>query len=325
MNFKNKLLTFFFFLLILPINALAYSEYVIPGGENIGISIQSDGVLIVGFYPVNHVYIGKEAGFEIGDRVTMINGVKVDTIEQMIKEINKTDKTNVKIGFVRNGKNEELTLSLKEEEQTFKTGLYVKDQITGIGTLTYIDPNTKIYGALGHEIIEKSTLQRFEIKDGKIFKSEVTGIVKSERGTPGEKNARFYSNETYGNIKENESSGIFGTYHSTLPSKELVKIANPKEIKTGDAIIQTVLEDNTIEQFHINILKIDQKSDVKNILFEITDQALLEKTGGVVQGMSGSPILQDNKLIGAVTHVIVNDSKKGYGIFITTMLEEGEN
>lgn len=327
MNFKNKLLTLFLTLMFfLPLNVFAYSEYVIPGGETVGIQINSKGVLIVGFYEVNNQYIAKDAGFEIGDKILSINDKEIGTINEMINVINKTDnKETITIGFLREEKEQTLDLPLtKDENNVYKTGLYVKDQINGIGTLTYIDPNTKIYGCLGHEITEKTTAKKFEMKDGKIFKAEITGIEKSTNGFPGEKNARFYKDEVYGSITENEQSGIFGQYTDVLPNKEPLKVATKDEIKLGEAQIQTVLDNDTVETFAINIIKIDKKNDVKNILFEITDQNLLERTGGVVQGMSGSPILQDNKLIGAVTHVIVNDSTKGYGIFITTMLEEGE-
>lgn len=327
MNFKRKLLSLFLTLMfILPLHVFAYSSYVIPGGETVGIQINSKGVLIVGFYEVNNQYIAKDAGFEIGDKILSINNKEVGTINEMINAINEEEnKEIVTVEFERAEKKQSLDLTLtKDENNVYKTGLYVKDQINGIGTLTYIDPNTKIYGCLGHEIIEKTTAKKFEIKDGKIFKAEITGIEKSTNGSPGEKNARFYKDEVYGSITENEKSGIFGKYTDSLPNKEPLKVATKDEIKLGEAQIQTVLENNTVETFQINIIKIDKKNDIKNILFEITDQKLLERTGGVVQGMSGSPILQDNKLIGAVTHVIVNDSTKGYGIFITTMLEEGE-
>lgn len=200
----------------------------------------------------------------------------------------------------------------------------VIDQISGIGTLTYIDPTTNIFGALGHEIIEKSTMKKVEIKDGEIFKSTITGISPSRNGTPGEKNAKFYNEEIYGTINKNTETGIFGKYEDELQNNNIMEVENPNNIKTGKAVIRTVIKNDTIEEFDINIIEINKKSNVKNILFEITDKELLDKTGGVVAGMSGSPIVQNNKLIGAVTHVIVNDSTKGYGIFITTMLKEGE-
>ncbi len=327
MNFKNKLrITLFsLLLLIVPANVLAYSNYVIPGGQNIGIQVNSDGIIIVGFYQVDNQYIGKEAGFEVGDRITAIDDETVENIDEMVNRF-RGEREDLIFTVKRGNAEKKLTLKLiKDGDDVYKTGLYVKDQINGVGTLTYIDPETKIYGALGHEIIEKTTMEKLEVKDGKIFHSTVVGVKKSTDGNPGEKEAKFYPDEVYGSVKENTDSGIFGVYEADLPDVETIEVIDPSEIKTGPARIRTVTSGDTVNEYEINILKIDPKSDVKNLLFEITDQTLLEETGGVIQGMSGSPIVQDNKLIGAVTHVIVNDSAKGYGIFITSMLEEGEN
>lgn len=180
--------------------------------------------------------------------------------------------------------------------------------------------------AISHEIIESNTGQMLEVKDGKILKSTVTNIERSENGNPGSKNAKLDYDQVEGEISENTSSGIFGTYTSSLPDKKVYKVANPSDIKKGEAKILTVIGGEEVKEYKINILKINESDkNNKNILFEITDQELLEKTGGVVQGMSGSPIIQDDYIIGAVTHVVVDDPKKGYGIFITNMLEEGEN
>ena len=244
----------------------------------------------------------------------------------MLKVIeNSSNKSNIKITYLRGNKTNDTSLKLsKSNDNIYKTGLYVKDSISGVGTLTFIDPNTKLFGALGHEIIEKNTGQKLEIKDGKIYSSTVTGITRSDIGKPGEKAARYDSSDIFGNVKENTTSGIFGNYTSTIPNKKLYKVAKEDEVKTGNATIFTVIDGNTIESFAINILRIN-KSTTKNILFEITDSRLLKNTGGIVQGMSGSPIIQDNFIVGAVTHVVVDDPTKGYGIFITTMLEEAEN
>lgn len=244
----------------------------------------------------------------------------------MLKVIeNSNNKSNIIITYLRGNKTNDTSLKLsKSSDNIYKTGLYVKDSISGVGTLTFIDPNTKLFGALGHEIIEKNTGQKLEIKDGKIYSSTVTGITRSDIGKPGEKAARYDSSDIFGNVKENTTSGIFGNYTSTIPDKKLYKVAKEDEVKTGNATIFTVIDGNTIESFAINILKIN-KNTTKNILFEITDSRLLRNTGGIVQGMSGSPIIQDNFIVGAVTHVVVDDPTKGYGIFITTMLEEAEN
>lgn len=327
MNFKKKLLTFSLFLLALfPSIVFAYSDKIILGGENIGIKVNSKNVMVVGFYKVEDKYVGEDAGLQIGDLITKINEEQVSSIDEMVSIINQVKENgSIDITFQRNGKEMTTTLELiKDSNGVYKTGLYVKDQINGIGTLTYIDPNTKIFGALGHEIAEKSTLQKVEIKDGVIFKSDVVGIQPSENGTPGSKEARFYSDEVYGTIRANEESGIFGTYSDTFPNSNVIEVAGPDDVKLGSAQIRTVISDNTVKNYDIEIININQTNTTKNILFRITDPELLEKTGGVVAGMSGSPIIQDDKIVGAVTHVVVNDPEKGYGIFITTMLEEGE-
>ena len=325
MKLKKLLLSITLFLMfIIPINTLAYSNYIIPGGENLGIKVNTKYVTIQGFYKVNDSYIGNDAGLEVGDKILKINDIDVKDINSMIDIINNDkDKTSIDITFLRNKTQDKATLNLYEENGIYKTGLYVKDTVTGIGTLTYIDPSTKIFGSLGHMILDKNTSLKVEIKDGTIFKSEITGIVKSEDGNPGEKNAKFYSNDIYGNITKNEQEGIFGTYNNKL-SDELIEVGDINDIEIGKAMIRTVIDGSQKEDFEITILEIDKNDSVKNILFEITDKELLNKTGGVVAGMSGSPIIQNNKIIGAVTHVVVNNTKRGYGISIKTMLEKGE-
>ena len=324
MKIKNKLLKFIALLLfIIPLNVFAYSSYIIPGGETIGIEVNSKGVLVVGFYKVNNSYIGREAGFQVGDKITKIDSKDVNSIEELIETINNKDTNTVDITLERNKEIKNIKLELKKDtDNILKTGLYVKDEITGIGTLSYIDPDTKLFGALGHEIIEKTTAKKFDIKGGIIFGADVVSIEKSGSGSAGEKNARYDKTEVLGTINGNE---IFGSYTSVIDENKKLAVGEAKDIKTGNAIIKTVIKDNKVEDFSINILKIEDDSDTKNILFEVTDERLLKATGGIVQGMSGSPIIQDNKIIGAVTHVIVNEPTKGYGIFITSMLKEGEN
>lgn len=328
MKIKNKLLKFIVLLLfIMPLNTFAYSSYIIPGGETIGIEVNSKGVLVVGFYKVNNSYIGREAGFLVSDKITKIDNKNINTIKELIETINNTNTNTVDITILRNGQEKTIKLDLKEDSSDgiLKTGLYVKDEITGVGTLSYIDPETKIFGALGHEIIEKTTAEKFEISEGIIFGANVISIEKSGNGNAGEKNARYDKTEVLGTINGNELSGIFGSYTSTMDEAKKLPVGESKDIKTGKAIMRTVIKDNKVEDFSINILKTNDSSNTKNILFEITDERLLKETGGIVQGMSGSPIIQDDKIIGAVTHVIVNEPNKGYGIFITTMLKEGEN
>ena len=328
---RRKLATFAMLLLtniIMPLNVFAYSDYILAGGENIGIELESNGVIIVGTYDVNSTSPAKDAKLNVGDKIISINDIKVDSIEKMLDAINNSsDKTKIEVGYVRANKELSTTLNLiRDADNVYKTGLYVKDSINGVGTLTFIDPNTNIYGALGHEITEKTTGQKLEIKDGKIYSSEVTGITPSNEGNPGEKNARYDVDDIFGNITENSTSGIFGTYTATLPDTKLYKVASPDEIKLGEASILTVTSGTEVKEYSINILKITKDSKtLKNILFEVTDSELLKISGGIVQGMSGSPIIQGDNIIGAVTHVVVDDCTKGYGIFITNMLEEAEN
>lgn len=325
MNFKNKLHLFLFsLLLIIPINCFAYSNFVIPGGETIGIEVNSKGVLVVGFYKVNDSYIGKDAGFEVGDIIMKINDNLVSDIDSMVNLVNHSTSP-VKFSVLRDNKSAQIELALEtDSDGVLKTGLYVKDRINGIGTLTYIDPNNKVFGALGHEIIENTTISKFEIKDGTIYEANVSGIVKSRNGKAGEKNAIYNKTKIFGEISVNEMAGIFGTYSKDISDISTIEVGKIEDIKSGEAIIRTVIDGSKVEDFTINILHIDTNSKNKNILFEVTDKRLIEKTGGIVQGMSGSPIIQNNKIIGAVNYVIVNDTTKGYGIFITTMLEEGD-
>ena len=325
MKCKNIFFKIILLLIIIPINTFAYSKYIIASGKTIGIEVNSKGILVVGFYKINNEFIAKNAGFRVGDNIIKINNKPVDKIDTMIDIINNKDSNKINFTIIRNKKTENINLNLVEDNSgILKTGLYVKDQINGIGTLTYIDPNTKIFGALGHEIIESSTAKKFEIKDGKIFSANVSDITKSRSGDAGEKNAEYNKDKVDGNIKDNDITGIYGIYNNTIKDLKTIEVGNIDDIKKGNAIIKTVVNNNKVEDFNIEIINIDKNSKTKNILFQITDKRLLNKTGGVVQDMSGSPIIQDNKIIGAVNYVIVNDTTKGYGIFITTMLEEGE-
>ncbi len=326
LKFKNVILGIILSLFIsMPLNTFAYSKNLIPGGETIGIEVNSNGVLIVGFYKVNDTYPAKDAGFSVGDIILKINQQEINSIEQMVTVVSQSEDKKIDVTISRDHKEDTLSFELMQDEKgILKTGLYVKDNITGLGTLTYIDPETRKFGALGHEILEKTTAKKFEIKEGKIFEAEVTGITKSATGHPGEKNAIYNKENVFGTINKNIESGIFGTYNTTLPEDEPLEVATPNEVKTGEATIKTVTTDDTVKNYKIQILKVNPEDEMKNILFEVTDPTLLEETGGIVQGMSGSPIIQNHKIIGAVTHVIVSDAKKGYGIFITKMLEDSE-
>ena len=321
MIFKKRLLILFFTLIILPINVLAYSKYLVPGGENLGINIQSQGILVVGFYETKN-----KNNLMCGDIIVSINDNDVSSINEMLEYINTDkDSLSLKIGYKRFGKLEYTNLLLeKDTNGVYKTGLYVKDSVTGIGTLTYIDPNTNRFGALGHSITDNKTNTKFEIKDGKIFKANISSIDRSIDGKTGEKNAKFYFDTNYGTVDANLETGIFGTYTKEYDKSNTLSVASIDEIELKEAFIKTTLDDNVIKDYEIEILNIDKTSPTKNILFKITDKTLLEKTGGIVKGMSGSPIIQNGKIIGAVTHTVISDNTKGYGISIIKMLESME-
>lgn len=319
---KIKLFLVSIMLLTMPINALAYSDYIYASGKSVGINIKLKGIMVVGLYEVNGVSPGVIAKINLGDRIIKINNNEVNSIKEMTDAISKTNnKDSVEITYLRNNKEYKTNLKLINDNGIYKTGLYVKDTISGVGTLTYIDPGTMMYGALGHEIIDRNTKTMVDIDDGKIFKSSVTSITKSTNGNPGSKNALYYNDVVYGNINKNTHSGIFGNFSANTDNLKLYKVSNPV---LGDAKILTVIDNDNIKEYSINITKINEFKETKNILFDITDTELLNKTGGIVQGMSGSPIIQGDNIVGSVTHVVVDNPEKGYGIFITNMLTEAE-
>ena len=322
----KKMIFTFFIILFLPVYVCAYSKNVIVGGESIGIKINSDGLIVVGYYKVNNELLNKK-NIKIGDRIIKINNHDVNNINELTKVINDNINNNqIDVELIRNKKVINTNLELQEENNYYKTGLYVKDNVVGIGTLTYIDPVSKIYGALGHEILLNETNSIVEVKDGNILISNINSINRSKNGSVGYKNASISFNKKIGTIEKNNTKGIFGYYTSSLPKKDLVSVSTFDEVEKGEASILTVTKNKEIKEYKIKIIEkyYNRKDTNKAFSFEIIDKDLLNKTGGIVQGMSGSPIIQNNKLIGSVTNVIVDNVKYGYAISIITMLEEGD-
>ncbi len=309
---------------------------VIPGGHSIGVTLQTKGVLVVGYAPImgeqdKESYPAKDSGIEVGDIILSINGTKAQNDFQVAQEIDKKCKQNLPINLEIKHKGQITQKTIQpvycSETQRYRIGLYIRDEAAGVGTLTFIDPITKTFGALGHVITDIDTNDQIELKDGKIVESSIYSIEKGKRGDPGEKIGTFMLESSFsGKINKNASSGIFGEWNGKINQPFYsfpIPIAWKSEIETGPAKIYTVIKDNQIEEFEIRIEKIMQyRNDNKNMIIRITDPALLEQTGGIVQGMSGSPIIQNGKLVGAVTHVFVNDSTRGYGVFIEKMLSD---
>lgn len=321
---KKKFIVFLCLFALSPLNAIAYSNEVILGGKTIGIDIKAEGIMVIGFYKVEGSL--PKTSLKEGDIILKIGNEEVNSINELTKAIenNMDDKNTIEITYKRDKNEKTTTLKLVKQDGMYKTGLYVKDSITGIGTLTFIDPESNIYGALGHEITESNTSKIIEVRKGSIFKNSISSITESIDGKPGSKNAKFYYSKNYGDITKNTKYGIYGTYKDDYNNLEKISIANKDEVKIGKAEIYTVIDGENIEKFDIEITKINENSDIKNITFDIIDEKLINSTGGVVQGMSGSPIVQNGKLVGAVTHVITDNVKSGYGLFIITMLEESE-
>ena len=319
----NKKLITFLLAILMPISiTFAYTDKVYIGGENVGIEVKTDGVLVVGLYKINDNFI--QNSVNPGDYIIEVNGNKILSINDFANEINNDDdKESLDIKIRRNNKIINTKIPLIYDNNEYKTGLYVKDEITGIGTLSFIDPTNNNFFCLGHQISDQSD-DIVDISSGSIYYSYITDINRSSNGNVGEKEAITDDSNKYGTINKNTNKGIFGTYEKDYSSKQIYEVASKEEIKLGEAKLLTVTKNEEIKEYSINIDSIDLNDSIKNMMFTVTDQELIDNTGGIVQGMSGSPIVQNNKIIGVVTHVIINDTKRGYAIFTVNMLEEAE-
>ncbi|WP_054957197.1 SpoIVB peptidase [Paenibacillus dakarensis] len=309
---------------------------VYPGGQTIGVKVKSAGILVVGHHQVNttggKVSPGEGAGLKLGDLLTHMNGTALNDVTKIASIVEKagTDKKPLNITFMRNGKEfkTKLNPAYDLEDRSWRLGLYIRDSAAGVGTLTFYAPHQKVYGALGHVITDMNTQTPIEVGSGQILQSNVTSISRSEQGEPGEKRAHFLKDSrVLGNVERNTHFGIFGKMaenpsHSLYP--EPIPVALADEVRTGPAEILTVVEGQEVKRFKVEIIHVTRQDApaTKGMVIRITDPELIKKTGGIVQGMSGSPIIQNGKLIGAVTHVFVNDPKSGYGCFIEWMLQD---
>lgn len=306
---------------------------VYPGGISIGVKINNKGALVVGYSDIStHEGLsespGKVAGIELGDIIEEVNGENIETCSDLISKVKTCRNDEMTVKILRG--NSEITkkVSLIKEDNEYKIGLWVRDSTAGIGTLTFYDKDSKTFGALGHPITDGDTNVSFNIKSGTLLRSSVLSIKKGERGNPGEIKGLFINeNESIGNIEKNTNSGIYGDGSVELINPNFNKamtVAYRDEIKEGHAQIITTVEDGGAKAYDIEILKLlpQDEPGSKSMIIKIVDPFLLEKTGGIVQGMSGSPIIQNGKIIGAVTHVLINKPDVGYGIYIEWMLQD---
>lgn len=308
---------------------------IIPGGQSIGVNLHTIGVLVVGHHLIKtedgKVSPGEEAGIKVGDILLKINGEKISKMTEVAPFVEKAGKNGktLKVTVKRGEKTFETELKpyRDKKDDSYRIGLYIRDSAAGIGTMTFYDPKSSKYGALGHVISDMDTKKPIEVNNGTIVRSNVTSIQKGNNGTPGEKQAEFSAGEDkIGNITKNSPFGIFGKLNEGIKNGKMdepMPIALSHQVKEGPAKILTVVEGEKVEKFDIEIVNsVPQKHPAtKGMILKITDPELLEKTGGIVQGMSGSPIIQDGKIIGAVTHVFVNDPTSGYGVHIEWMLK----
>lgn len=303
--------------------------FVVPGGTPVGIYVKTDGVLVIGTGKITgksgEVESPAENLVKSGDYIQQVNGETIETKEQLIDIIGNCGGRKVILKILREGSLIEVAVHPVESDQgTYKIGLWVRDDLAGIGTLTYVTENQE-YGALGHGVSDADTGVMLNLKDGVLYESSIIGIVKGESGTPGELTGVInYTREgRLGDIEKNTQAGIYGIMEEMPEGRKAeYPIGFKQEIRQGEAEIITSV-DNQTDTYAINITEVDYHEDeeYKEIMFEVTDERLLEKTGGIVQGMSGSPIIQNGKIVGAVTHVFIQNSKKGYGIFIEDMLK----
>ncbi len=328
------------FLGLIPLKSLQVQKIkdleVCPGGNPIGVRVNSEGVIVVGYSEIEvdnktEESPGKIAGLEIGDIILRVDGEEIENCLNLLKRIKDRDKENITVDILRNGQNVSKTIHLKKENnKDYKIGLWIRDSTAGVGTLTFFDAESKKFGALGHPITDSDTNEPFLIKRGDVLQSSIISVRKGEKGSPGELRGIFVNENTpTGDIKKNTQSGIFGeitNIEALNKNIKPLKVGFRDEICLGKAKIITTIDENGPQEFDIEIQKLLNQStpNSKSMVIKITDPKLLEKTGGIVQGMSGSPIIQNNKIIGAVTHVLINKPDTGYGIYIEWMLQDAE-
>ena len=328
------MLFFFSFLLGLTNNVVNAEElskkYVIVSGESIGLKIDT-GVYVAGKYEVktsdNKASPWLMSDIEVGDKIIKYNDTVIENANDLIEKLKNEQNTQAKLTMQRNKKTFITSIKIVETSQGNKSiGLYLKDKLLGVGTMTFIDPDSKVYGSLGHGIYDQKII--VGDVDGTLTYSNVESIKKGKSGTPGEKRASLQKKEI-GCIKSNNITGVYGKIGSTTFFKNAKKmqVAKQSEVIVGPAKIMTVVEGNNVETFDIEIVEVNRQStrNIKGLKIKVTDQNLIDRTGGIIQGMSGSPIIQNKKLVGAVSHVIVDNPIYGYGIHIEWMLDEVAN
>lgn len=328
-KYKNKLKGItLFFVLVLSLSLVAFADgEVYIGGFPFGVKMTTNGVFVSATGEVDSavgkVCPAKDAGVLEGDIITSINGEAVDSVDEVADMISNSKGKRLELEIDRDGK--ALTVNLipvqTADGKNYKTGLFIKDSASGIGTVTFVQADRQSFGGLGHGITDRATLKLLPLGEGTVHNVEINDVVKGSAELPGELKGTLNSN-VVGTLLKNTDMGVFGKLDKKIKELEKVEVATPGEIKEGKCTIYTCLEGQTATPLEAEIVKIvDKNSDTKNFIVTLTDKKGLEKAGGIVQGMSGSPVVQNGKLVGAVTHVLMRDQTSGFGIFIENMLE----
>ncbi len=300
----------------------ALPERLVPVGSTVGIRLEADGPVVVGFDEERSA--AREAGMQKGDVVKTVNGTEVQGCEDFKSAVASAGGLPLELGLLRDGKPASATVSPERDGQVYRLGLLLRDSMAGIGTVTFYDPDTGLYGALGHGVNELRSSILLPLASGEIVPSRVVEVERGAGGAPGILKGEFDAEETLGAVEANTERGIFGHSEAVLSSRDALPVAAKGEIHTGTATILANVSGDTVEEYQVEIVKLFPAGHGRDLLLTIKDPRLLRATGGIVQGMSGSPIIQDGQLIGAVTHVLVDDPVCGYGIFIEDMLEDCE-
>ena len=302
---------------LVPQNVLA-AQTLIPVGQVIGLELQNDTVTVAGLDEA--ISAAREGGVQAGDRILTMNGQSVRSAEDVHRVLERSDGI-VDLCVRRNGKEKKLRIQPAATTDGPKLGVYLKEGVTGIGTVTFYDPETGAFGALGHGVNEP-TGSLVTMRKGTVYEASVLSVKKGKCGAPGQLMGALRGETPLGQLSKNTAQGVFGTLRADWQGEGL-PICPAAEIHTGEAVIRSTISGNSVQEYSVEIQKIypTAREGGRNMLLKITDPTLLEATGGIVQGMSGSPIIQNGKLVGAVTHVLVNDPTTGYGIFIENMLD----
>lgn len=314
-----------------PVSAGDFSsQQLIPLGKTTGIKLFSEGTMIVGFEEIaqGSASPAQKAGLECGDVILSVNGKEVESNGSLTSIMSELEDGRAEVVYERSGEQKSCTVSAvyDKERERWMMGAWVRDSMAGIGTITYVDPETGRFGALGHGICDVDTGGLMPFEEGGLMPSSVIGVKKGIQGTPGELTGAFDTASDQGTVQSNSSGGIFGTLsdESLYSGEEALPLMKKSEIVPGKAQILANVEGESQKAYGIEIVRVypENDSSMRDMMIQVTDKELLEKTGGIVQGMSGSPIIQNGKLAGAVTHVLINDPCRGYGISIERMLAQ---